>query len=98
KRCPVHYGQYTSSSLPRGSADRNILVQLDRQKQESRSLAGARIETCPRRRRRTVCTVAPSRERGSKLREASRSGHSRRVAPSRERGSKRLVWTCEVPK
>ena len=54
----------------------------------SRSLTGARIETCAGHQRPVCRRVAPSRERGSKPALLLARHPAARVAPSRERGSK----------
>ena len=54
-------------SLPHGSADRNLTFGIGAEVRRRRSLTGARIETSCVTGRSSITSVAPSRERGSKL-------------------------------
>ncbi len=58
--------QSESGSLPHGSADRNRAGRAPMALDCGRSLTGARIETAYAAEVKRRCTVAPSRERGSK--------------------------------
>ena len=77
-----------ASSLPHGSADRNLLLAGIADHGGCRSLTGARIETGTSQMVPDFQSVAPSRERGSKLKLVSQEEVAEAVAPSRERGSK----------
>ncbi len=83
-------------SLPHGSADRNPTPRWRPTSPACRSLTGARIETIPRDATASNSTVAPSRERGSKLRHQLLDVYQHEVAPSRERGSKHAACRCRA--
>ncbi len=68
-------GWRNQTSLPRGSVDRNRHNHDDTASTDSRSLAGAWIETSPHPDPDQRRAVAPSRERGSKLDEVGHQPH-----------------------